>query len=163
MMREFIGELKATFPEQQELALFVLGYDHLIAMNPRKPLTLFMDAMSPHAQLIMARDDALFSQPLDMGVDLHALWNTEDLSAATRDAIWQYISTLFLLGTTITSLPTHLLENIESVAENCASKIQSGDMNMNDLMRSMSSMMGSATSGPLLPPSPNKKKQKRIQ
>lgn len=147
-MKEFVRELSATFPEHEALQVFDRGFDAFIALDPSKPLTVFMDALNPHGDLIMARDNALFEQEIDMGgyVDLHSIWKTENLSDTTRSAIWQYISTLFLLGTTVQNMPAELLSSIETMAQDCASKIENGELDVNDitsnLMKSMSGLMG---------------------
>jgi len=149
LMRNFLTELNETFPEFEELNLFVAGFDALVTLTPRKPLETFMETMSPHANLIMAKDPALFEhEDLSLGgaVNLKAMWHSTDLSESTRDAIWQYLSTLYILGSTIQSMPPEILGTIESVAHDCANKVESGEMNMTDLMpalmNSMSSILG---------------------
>ena len=149
LMRNFINELNDTFPEFEELKVFAAGYDALVALTPRTPLETFMETMSPHANLIMNRDPALFEHDdLSLGgaVNLKAMWHSDDLSQGTRDAIWQYMTTLYVLGSTIQSMPPEILGTIETVAHDCANKVESGEMNMSDimpaLMNSMSSLIG---------------------
>jgi hypothetical protein len=146
LMRNFITELNETFPEFQELGMFVTGYDALISFDANKPLDAFMEAMGPHANLIMSRDVSLFEQDgvsLGGAVDLKKMWHSSDLSDATRDAIWQYLTTLYVLGSTIQSMPPEILGTIESVAHDCATKVESGQMNMADLMPALMNSMGS--------------------
>ena len=61
-----------------------------------------------------------------------------------KGAIWQYIQTLYMLGTTITSIPAETLTMIENVAKQCADKMQSegGDIDESQLMKSMQGMLG---------------------
>jgi hypothetical protein len=147
LLREFIAELAESFPEHEKLQLALATLDGLVKALPSKPMQLFMDALGPHSGLIMARDDSLFEQDIDIGgsLDLKEIWNTEGLSQNTRDAIWQYISTLYLLGNTVQHIPSELLSSIETVAQNCASQIESGQLNMADmtssLLQSMSGLM----------------------
>lgn len=148
LMRNFVTELSETFPEFKELQVFAGGFDALVALTPGKPLELFMETMGPHAALIMAKDPALFDKDdLNLsGVDLKAMWHSPDLSQSTRDAIWQYFSTLYVLGSTIQSMPPEILGTIENVAHDCANKVETGELNMADLMpalmNSMSSIIG---------------------
>ena len=51
---------------------------------------------------------------------------TPELSSNTKDAIWQYLQTLYMLGTTITAFPADTLNMIESVANNMAQQISEG-------------------------------------
>ena len=146
LMRNFITELSETFPEFQELSLFAAGFDAFVAMDPSKPLETFMDAMGPHANLIMSRDVSLFEQDgISLGgtVNLKKMWKSQDLSDATRDAIWQYLTTLYILGNTINSMPPEILGTIESVAKNCAEKVENGELNMADIMPALMNSMGS--------------------
>lgn len=149
LMRNFVTELNETFPEFKELALFAAGYDAFVALSPSKPLDTFMETMGPHGNLIMSRDASLFEQEgLSLGgaVNLQEMWHSSDISQSTRDAIWQYLTTLYVLGNTITSMPPEVLGTIETVAHDCASKVENGEMNMSDimpaLMSSMSSILG---------------------
>ena len=149
MLKEFITELSATFDDIPELELYRIGFDHYTKIDPSKPLNLFMNALSPYGELIMAKDDTLFQKEIDLGmnVKLDSLWNSNDVSENTRSAIWNYVSTLFLLGTTIRAMPPEILNNVESIAKDCADKVQSGEMDlasmMPKLMQSMSGLMGS--------------------
>ena len=60
------------------------------------------------------------------------------------NAIWQYIQTLFMLGTTITSIPPETLSMIENVAKQCADKMENdGDeLDETQLMKSMQGLLG---------------------
>lgn len=146
LLKNFIVELNETFPEFSELSMFVAGFDALVAINPSQPLTSFMETFGPHSSLIMARDVSLFEQEdvsLGGAVDLHKMWHSEDLSDATRDAIWQYLTTLFVLGSTIQTMPPEILKSIEAMAGDCATKVETGQMNMADLMPALMNSMGS--------------------
>jgi hypothetical protein len=128
MMRSFLTELVNVFPEEKQLETYLNGFDELVKINARKPLDLFINAMGPHIELVMAKDERLFEKDLGfMGeLQIQKLWAQEDLSQNTRDAIFKYLSTLCILSATINSLPPELLSTIETVAEDCASKIKQG-------------------------------------
>ena len=133
MLKTFMEELSAVFPEEVQLNLFVQGFDSLVALDPNKPLDLFVGSVAPHSDLVMAKDPALFQHlKLPGGVDFAAMWNS-DISDATRDAIWQHINLLFLLGTTVKSMPPEVLESIETVAKNCAEQVQNGQLDFSAL------------------------------
>jgi hypothetical protein len=155
LMQEFLSELSHVFPERSDLALYSAGFPALCATHPEKPLKIFLDAVGPYSSLLMGRNDALFDQPLDLGgIDIHELWHADGISANTRDAMWKYISTLFLLGSTMSQLPPNILNSIEAAASDCAAKIQNGELNMSDLtsqlFQSMSSLMSPPREKPRL-------------
>lgn len=159
MLKNFIHELTLTFPEDQTIAMYYDGFDTLVKANARKPLELFMNALSPHAQYIMTKDPALFAQPLSLGadLDLKAIWEHPDLSQSSKDAIWQYLQSLFLLATTVSALPPDMLNAIENLAQECAGKIQNGEtdfasvtqMLMGGGSQALSSLLGGGSANPL--------------
>ena len=127
MLSNFLDELADVFPETPEIARFREGLPGLVAANARKPLELFMAAAGPFQDRIMAKDASVFADLELGGIDFAGLW-ASDASDNTREAIWQYIHMLFVLGSTVLAVPAELLGSIESVANSCADKIQSGDM-----------------------------------
>lgn len=132
LLRNFMHELCQTFPEDATLSLSLDGLDALVKANARKPLELFMEAVGAHAQLILTKDPALFATPLTLSgtLDLKTYWDSPGLSDASKDAIWQYLQQLYLLGSTVSALPAEMLTAIESMAQECASKIESGEADL---------------------------------
>jgi hypothetical protein len=137
-MKQFLEALAMTFPDHDEICLFQTMFDDLVKTNHRKPVDLFMNALQPYSDLVMKKDNALFEQPISLGnkIDLSALWK-ENLSDSSRDAIWKYIHTLFLLGTTVRTLSPELLTTIDGIAQNCADKIKSGNADLSTITQSL--------------------------
>lgn len=133
MMKNFVEELADVFPEEREIRVFLDGFDGFVTLNPRAPMDMFVDAITPHSALVMAKDPALFDRlQFPGGIDFKRLWAT-DLSDNTRAAIWQYINLLYVLGTTVRSMPPEMLQGIESVAQSCASQLESGQLDLSSL------------------------------
>jgi len=65
------------------------------------------------------------------------------MSANTRGATWQYLQTLYMLGTTIISIPDDTLKMIEGIAKQCADKMETdgGELDQDALMKMMGSML----------------------
>jgi len=147
MMEEFLNELVETFPEEKALKIEVTKFNTLRKTNSKKVVEGFMHAIGPYQsdisnknENIMKRTDIDFLKKINI-----EKWWTSELSENTKDAIWSYLNTLVMLGTTITSIPSDMLKTIESVAEQCASSMD-GDSsqppNMNSLFANLQSMMG---------------------
>ena len=69
------------------------------------------------------------------------------MSQGTKDAIWQYLQTLNVLGMTITSIPAEALSTIENVAAQCAGGMGGegegeGSGSNDQLMNSMTALLG---------------------
>lgn len=130
MLKNFLEELADVFPEEPQIRLFLDGFDALVAITPRAPMDMLVESLGPHAALASAKDPALFDQiKFPGGIDFARLW-ASDISDNTREAIWQYISLLLMLGTTVRSMPPQVLQGIESMAESCAAQLESGQMDL---------------------------------
>jgi hypothetical protein len=147
MMEEFIEELITTFPEEKALKLYKTQFETLKKANPRKIVDTFMTAISPYSEFITNRDESIFkNNNIEFMKKLNiSKWWTTDLSENTKNAIWQYLSTLMMLGTTISQIPSDMLKQIETVAEQCASQMDSssgGMPNMGAIFSGLQSIMG---------------------
>jgi len=153
MMGQFLVELHKTFPEEKGLKKCLSAFDLMKEANPRLVVDGFMNGVTPYADQISSKDDSFFikeSKNLDFmkGVNLEKHW--DGCSDNTKDAIWQYVQTLYMLGTTIKSIPEETLSMIESVAKECADKMGSGENGELDeaaLMKTMQGMLGGMLGG----------------
>jgi hypothetical protein len=147
MMGQFLMELHKTFPEEKGLKKYIAAFELIRDTNPKKIVNKFMTNITPHVDKISSRDESLFledSSELEFmqAINIKECW--PKASDGTKDAIWQYLQTLYMLGTTITSIPAETLSMIENVAKQCAENMKdSGEsLDENQLMKSMQSMLG---------------------
>jgi hypothetical protein len=147
MMSQFLVELHKTFPEEKGIKKMLTSFDVLKSTNPRMVVDGFMSGVSPYASQISAKDDKFLLEEcgkIDFLKDLDLATYWMKMSANTRDVTWQYLQTLYMLGTTITSLPPDQMAQIEALAQGVASKLQDegGELNEEALMKMMGSMLG---------------------
>ena len=155
MMGQFLMELHKTFPEERGLKKCMSAFDLMKETNPRLVVDGFMANVSPYADKLSARDEAFFlkeSEKFDFlsDVKLSKHWST--CSESTKDAIWQYCQTLYMLGTTIKTIPPDTLQMIESVAKQCADQMggeggEGGELDEAALMKTMQGMLGGMLGG----------------
>jgi hypothetical protein len=147
MMGQFIGELLQTFPDEQQIK------DAQAAPRTRETFDEFMKGVTPYTNHMMAKNEDEFfveSNPVVAKLNLHKIWKTEECTANTKNAIWQYFQTLYMLGTTINMFPPETLSMIESAAENCAKNMkanQNGTMDEAALMAGMNNMLSQMLGG----------------
>jgi hypothetical protein len=150
MMEQFLSEVEKTFPEEKAVKKYKTSFDLIRKTNPRKCVEGYMAMAGPYQEKIMQKDESFFlnnedSNSLIKDMNLKKHW-TPDLSVKTKDAIWQYLQTLFILGTTITMLPEKTLGMIEEVASKCANSMEEkGQMDekaLTGLFSSLGSMLG---------------------
>jgi hypothetical protein len=155
MMEQFLNELEQTFPEEKSFKKYHASFDIMRTANPRKCVDVFMKEASKYSSKIMQKDESVFDEFEHL--DIKKYW-TPELSQGTKDAIWQYLQTLNILGMTISTIPQEMLSMVEGVAAKCAEGMQNGDANPMSMLSSMSGlfgMLGGASSD-----EPPKKKQK---
>ena len=148
MMSSFLDELVQTFPEEGSMKKYQASFDIMRKANPRKVVETFMASASQYNAQIMAKDEKFF---LDNGIDfLDALnikkWWNSDLSENTKGAIWQYLQTLMILGTTITAIPPETLGAIEGIAEQMTKGAQENNGGQLD-MSALTNMLGALGGG----------------
>jgi len=146
MMGQFLVELHKTFPEEKGIKKFMTSFDLLKSANPRKCVEAYMSGVSQFANKISQKDETFFTEDIKnieflQDLNIEEYWN-EKMSEGTKNAVWQYLQTLYMLGTTITAIPHETLSIIENVAKDCADKIQTGDGQIDEkaLMSMFSSM-----------------------
>jgi hypothetical protein len=144
MLTQFINELIQTFPEEKAFKKYQTSFDIMRTANPRKCVDAFMKTAGKYSQQIMAKDDSFFSELSELPLDKY--WN-DDLSEGTKNAIWQYLQTLNILGMTIANIPAEMLSMVEGAAAKCAESMQNGGGGMDEksLMSGMSSLFSSMT------------------
>ena len=127
MMEHFVDELVQTFPDVANFKKYQMTLQVARKANPRKILTSYMDSVGPYSEKIMSKDESFWSKEaltIEFVKDLNiaSIW-TPDLSENTKSAIWQYLQTLYIIGTTISILPQDALTMIENVAKQCVDKM----------------------------------------
>ena len=147
MMGQFLVELHKTFPEEKGIKKMMTSFDMLKTTNPRLVVDGFMTGVSPYADKISGKDETFLLNEIETidflkDLDIKKYW--ERMSAGTKSATWQYLQTLYMLGTTITSIPDDTLKMIEGIAKDCADKMQNGDgqIDQDALMKMMGGMLG---------------------
>ena len=147
MMGQFLVELHKTFPEEKGIKKMMTSFDMLKTTNPRLVVDGFMTGVSPYADKISAKDETFLLNEIETidflkDLDIKKYW--ERMSAGTKSATWQYLQTLYMLGTTITSIPDDTLKMIEGIAKDCADNMQNGDgqIDQDALMKMMGGMLG---------------------
>ena len=146
MMSQFLVELHKTFPEEKGIKKMLTSFDLLKSTNPRLVVDGYMNGVSPYADKISAKDETFLLNEIEnieflKELDIKRYWTK--MSEGTKGATWQYLQTLYMLGTTITALPADTLSQIENIAKGVANNMQNGDgeLDQDALMQMMGSML----------------------
>ena len=146
MMSQFLVELHKTFPEEKGIKKMLTSFDLLKSTNPRLVVDGYMNGVSPYADKISAKDETFLLEEIEnidflKELDIKRYWSK--MTPNTKGATWQYLQTLYMLGTTITALPADTLSQIENIAKGVANNMQNGDgeLDQDALMQMMGSML----------------------
>lgn len=147
MLTQFLVELHKTFPDEKGIKKMTASFEMLKQTNPRLIVDGFMKGVSPYADKISAKDESFLLEEIekiDLLKDLNIKSYWSRMSPNTKAATWQYLQTLYMLGTTITAIPAETLSLIETIAKDCADKLQTegGELDQEALMKMMGSMLG---------------------
>ena len=147
MLSQFLVELHKTFPEEKGIKKMTTSFEMLKQTNPRLIVDGFMKGVTPYADRISAKDEKFILEEIekiDLLKDLNIKSYWDRMSPNTKAATWQYLQTLYMLGTTITAIPAETLNLIEGIAKDCADKMQTegGEIDQDALMKMMGSMLG---------------------
>ena len=144
MMTQFLSELTQTFPEEPTIKKYKNGFDLLKDGNPRKIMEEFMQTVSPYANYIMTKDEKFFLEA-DVGVikdlNLASYWKP-DLSPNTKNAIWQYLQSLYTVGNALVSIPPETMGQIEIMAQQMADSMENDPNALGSLMSGITNLFG---------------------
>lgn len=134
----FVSELSNLFShEDPRIGTLAKTFPLLVDASPNLPLEMFMSHYSKFTDKISNKDESLFNDvPLLFNeINVGELWTRT--SNDNKEAIWKYLQTLVLLGTTIKMIPSNMLSTIETVAMDCAKHIESGQIDPTTLMSAL--------------------------
>jgi hypothetical protein len=147
MLSQFLVELHKTFPEEKGIKKMTTSFELIKQTNPRLIVDGFMTGVTPYADKISGKDESFLLEEIETidflkDLNIKSYWSR--MSEATKAATWQYLQTLYMLGTTINSIPADTLSQIESIAKGVAEKMQTdgGELDQDALMKMMGSMLG---------------------
>jgi predicted ATPase len=148
MMGQFIAELHKGFPKESGIKKFMTSFELLRDTNPRKCVEVFMAGVGVYAGKISNKDETFITEDVSnvefiKDLNIQALWS--GASAKTKDAIWQYLQTLYMLGTAINAVPESTLSMIENMAKDAADKLQGGQIDEAALQKMLGGFLGGMT------------------
>lgn len=120
----FLSELCETFPECTELIVAHSAAEAMMEEDEMSVLQRFVSEIEPHTQALTdMEEEFLLSDEVEILRQLNiAQYWTPDLDPETKNAVWQYLQTLLVMGKTILTVPPELLRMLEGYA----SKVTAG-------------------------------------
>lgn len=129
---EFVKELSEVFPENTVLAECVKNFDTIASEDPKKPMDFLMKVAGDKTKAINSKDESLFDTITIPDMEIKEMWNST--SENTKEAIWQYLSTLHMLASTLGNTSGELMSGIEDMAMEFANKMATGNMDVSTML-----------------------------
>lgn len=128
ILNEFICKMAKTFPNESKIKVYYRMFEVAKRYNPHVPLRIFMGGCMDFEEQIKTRDSEFFlerdtfmkkcvnytSFSDDLGIKKY--W--EGLNDNTKDNIWDYIQTLYVLGEKYIANDTTILNKIKETYKN---------------------------------------------
>ena len=115
---EFFRELLEMYPQETKIKVKYNLFQTICATNAKKPCNDFMIGSIPYLEKIAMKDEEFFTgseQPkLLKNMNINKLWSS-GISDNTKDAIWRYIKSFFIIGTKAVEMPPESLALINYI------------------------------------------------
>lgn len=102
---EFLTRMEETFPQEPKIQSYRIKFDLVMCVDSRKPVEMFIENMEPFGEQILSKDELFFKQQhsainnaesISGKMGLVKYWDS--MPVKTKDAIWEYMQGLYLLG-----------------------------------------------------------------
>lgn len=145
MMGQFLDELHEVFPDEAAVTAAQA------APRGRDTFEAFMKSTRDWSSKMMQKDDSFFCAENEFvkNLNLHEIWKSEGCTPNTKNAIWQYLHSMYMIGTTMSMFPPETLAMIEAAAENATKNMKnsSGQIDETALMSGMNNMLSQMLGG----------------
>lgn len=125
---EFINKLITQFPQEGKLKSYYSAFKVSKMYDNVMPLKIFMGGCLNYAEQIKSRDSNFFvnkkefvsklQECTSFSNDIGLVNYWEDLSMNSKNAIWDYVQTLFVMGEMYINKDTSIINSINSVYSN---------------------------------------------
>lgn len=102
---EFLTRMEETFPQEPKIKSYRVKFDWIMCVDSKKPVEMFIENLEPFGEQILTGDEMFFKQQSDAinnaesisgKMGLVKYWDS--LPTKTKDAIWEYMRGLYMLG-----------------------------------------------------------------
>jgi len=114
---EFFRELLEMYPQETKIKVKYNLFQTICATNAKKPCNDFMIGSIPYVERISVRDEQLMTSDdipdFVKQMNLNKLWPT--MTPKTKNAIWNYIKNMFIMGNNVVKMPDETLPYINYI------------------------------------------------
>ena len=142
VLDEFINKMIAQFPQEPKLKTYYSAYKVTKMYDKSMPIKIFMGGCLQFKEQIKIRDTEFFERrkafvnkitvasSFSDDIGLVNYWHS--LSVTSKNAIWDYIQTLFVMGEMYINKDTSIIEKINHVYNNISFENSMKNLKEND-------------------------------
>tara|TARA_B100001094_G_scaffold172061_1_gene166389 strand:+ start:4686 stop:5171 length:486 start_codon:yes stop_codon:yes gene_type:complete len=133
ILEEFLDDLIKIYPNDEKIKSYKENFDSKKDSDGKELLDGFLAGVKGDVgKLIVEKKSQFFKKSVfAKKLNLHTLF--KEMTPQTKQAVWQYLNTMYVLSTTISNIPSNLLSTIETMAEQCASQMAEGNTETNEM------------------------------
>lgn len=100
----FLKRMHETFPQEKKIIAYRAKFDMVSSMDPKKPVDLFMESMTPYGEQILGKDENFFKQEYfvnkaeSISQKMGLVQYYENMDDITKNTIWEFIQGLYIMG-----------------------------------------------------------------
>lgn len=143
-LEEFINKMINQFPEETKLKSYYSAYKVTKMYDKTMPIKIYMGGCLPFKEQIKSRDSDFFAKresfvnklqkASSFGDDIGLVNYWEGLSNNSKNAIWDYVQTLFIMGEMYVNKDTSIIQKINNVYNKVSFDETVKNMNNDDKM-----------------------------
>jgi hypothetical protein len=147
VLKDFMSELRAAYPGNEGIHNAKKKIKNVSKISPKLPCSLFKESMKPFAELITNKDEAFVYgdagkiMKKTLGIDVEEIWG--DAQQETKDCIWNYINTLYMLSSKEVQMNEDAMNKIQELASQLSAQVGpdllESPQNMKDALSQMAS------------------------
>lgn len=143
MYGSFLEDLSGQFPDDASVAAAGREAEAASEDDARAKAILddFLAVFGPRQPAVAAKDPAFATGLVFRGVDFEALWTSELMAPQSKDAIFQYLSSLLMIAQTLSMIPPELMSGIEAMAKTIAGNMSAAGVGEGGAMPDIGAVM----------------------
>lgn len=141
-LEEFINKMIIQFPQENKLKSYLSAFKVTKMYDKTMPIKIFMGGSLEFKEQIKTRDTHFFTkrttfinrikQASSFADEMGLINYWENLSDTSKNAIWDYIQTLFVMGEMYINKDSSALEKIQNVYKNTSFEDSMKNINDNE-------------------------------
>tara|TARA_Y100000389_G_C17361306_1_gene463906 strand:+ start:596 stop:1087 length:492 start_codon:yes stop_codon:yes gene_type:complete len=137
---DFLKELIKILPQHYNtIRLYKTKFDVIKTVSVRKPMETYVYSIKKYELQLMQRDEDYFIYKSDIAflkeLKIKESWNENYLNIENKKIIWEYLQTLYFLGSIVIYNTPEVLSRIDEVVDICKKEFSKKNPETKDIIK----------------------------